>query len=39
MNTGKSYEEIEKAGDRDCWFTAKEALDFGLIDEIITKKI
>ena len=39
MNTGKSYEEIEKAGDRDCWFTAQEALDFGLIDEIIRKKI
>ena len=38
-NTGKSYEEIEKAGDRDCWFTAQEALDFGLIDEIIRKKI
>lgn len=38
-NTGKTYEEIEKAGDRDCWFTAKEALDFGIIDEIITKKI
>lgn len=39
MNTGKSYEEIEKVGDRDCWFTAQEALDFSLIDEIITKKI
>ena len=38
-NTGKLYEEIEKSGDRDCWFTAKEALNFGLIDEIITKKI
>jgi ATP-dependent Clp protease protease subunit len=38
MNTGKSYEEIERIGDRDCWFTAKEALDFGLIDEIISKK-
>ena len=37
-NTGKTYEEIAKAGDRDCWFTAKEALEYGLIDEIITKK-
>jgi ATP-dependent Clp protease protease subunit len=38
MNTGKSFEEIEKVGDRDAWFTAQEALDFGLIDEIIKKK-
>ena len=37
MNTGKSFEEIEKVGDRDAWFTAQEALDFGLIDEIIKK--
>ena len=34
-----SFEEIEKVGDRDAWFTAQEALDFGLIDEIIRKKI
>lgn len=38
-NTGKSFEEIEKAGDRDCWLTAQEALEFGVIDEIIKKKI
>lgn len=37
-NTGKSVKEITKASDRDCWFTAKEALEYGLIDEIITKK-
>jgi ATP-dependent Clp protease protease subunit len=38
LNTGKPFEEIEKVGDRDAWFTAQEALDFGLIDEIIRKK-
>jgi ATP-dependent Clp protease protease subunit len=38
-NTGKSYAEIEKAGDRNYWLTANEAIDFGVIDEIITKKI
>ena len=37
QNTGKSYEEIEKTGDRDSWFTAQEALDYGLIDEILIK--
>jgi ATP-dependent Clp protease protease subunit len=38
FNTGKPFEEIERVGDRDSWFTAQEALDFGLIDEIIRKK-
>ena len=37
-NTGKSYDQIFTDADRDCWFTAKEALEYGLIDEIITKK-
>ena len=36
-NTGKTYEDIFKDADRDNWFTAKEALEYGLIDEIITK--
>lgn len=39
LNTGKSFEDIEKAGDRDCWLTAQEALEFGIIDEIIKHKI
>lgn len=37
-NTGKSFEQIFTDADRDCWFTSKEALEYGLIDEIITKK-
>jgi ATP-dependent Clp protease protease subunit len=37
-NTGKSYDQIFTDADRDCWFTSKEALEYGLIDEIITKK-
>ena len=36
-NTGKSFEEIEADADRDKWFSANEALSYGLIDEIITK--
>lgn len=34
-NTGKTFEQIQKDADRDNWFTAQEALDYGLIDEII----
>jgi ATP-dependent Clp protease protease subunit len=34
--TGKKADEIDKAIDRDCWFSAQEALKFGLINGIIT---
>ena len=37
-NTGKPYEQICADTERDHWLDAKEALDYGLIDEIITKK-
>ena len=37
-NTGKSFEEIERDADRDHWFSAQEAVDYGLVDKIITKK-
>lgn len=37
-NTGKPLEVIEKDTDRDNWLTASEAVAYGLVDEIITKK-
>lgn len=37
-NTGKSVEEIETATERDHYLSAQEALEFGLIDQIITKR-
>ena len=36
-NTGKTFEEIDRDSDRDKWFTADEAVEYGLIDEIIRK--
>ena len=33
--TGKDFETIEKAIDRDTWMTAPEALTFGLLDGVI----
>lgn len=33
--TGKSYDVVEKATDRDYWMTAEEALSFGLVSKII----
>jgi ATP-dependent Clp protease protease subunit len=38
-NTGKTFDEIEAACDRDNWFTASEAVDFGLIDKVIKKNV
>ncbi|WP_197429196.1 ATP-dependent Clp protease proteolytic subunit, partial [Microbacterium sp. CCH5-D1] len=32
--TGKSVEQINADGDRDRWFTAEEALEYGFVDHI-----
>lgn len=32
--TGKTVEQIHKDGDRDRWFTAQEALEYGFVDHI-----
>ena len=37
-NTGKAIEIIEKDTDRDNYMTAQEALEYGLIDKIVTKR-
>ena len=37
-NTGKSIEEVTAACERDNFMSAQEALDFGLIDKIITNR-
>ncbi|EFG48033.1 endopeptidase Clp [Brevibacterium mcbrellneri ATCC 49030] len=34
--TGKTVEQILKDNDRDHWFTADEALDYGFIDKVVT---
>lgn len=38
-NTGQSYEKVVKDTDRDNYMTAQEALEYGLVDEIIEKRI
>lgn len=37
-NTGKPLEQIEKDTDRDNFMTADEAKEYGLIDEVMTRK-
>ncbi|MCC3773568.1 ATP-dependent Clp protease proteolytic subunit [Streptomyces sp. UNOB3_S3] len=36
QHTGQTVETIIRDGDRDRWFTAAEAKEYGIIDEIIT---
>ena len=36
-NTGQKLSKIEKDTDRDFWMSAKEAVEYGIIDEVITK--
>lgn len=38
VNTGKDLATIEKDTDRDNWLTAEQAVAYGLVDQIITKK-
>ena len=33
--TGKAVEQVEADGDRDHWFTAQEALEYGFVDQVI----
>ena len=37
IHSGKPFEQIEKDADRDYWMTAQEALNYGMIDEILGK--
>lgn len=36
-NTGQDYEKVAKDAERDYYMSAEEALDYGLIDKVVTK--
>ncbi|MFE9323911.1 ATP-dependent Clp protease proteolytic subunit [Nocardia sp. NPDC052278] len=36
LHTGKSIEQVTVDADRDRWFTAQQALEYGFIDRVIT---
>jgi ATP-dependent Clp protease, protease subunit len=38
-HTGQPVEQIEKDADRDRWFTAEEAKDYGFVDQVIRSAI
>ena len=37
-HTGKTYEEIINGTERDNFLSAQQALDYGLVDTILTKR-
>ncbi|MCD8186348.1 MAG: ATP-dependent Clp endopeptidase proteolytic subunit ClpP [Rikenellaceae bacterium] len=38
LHTGQTVKKIEKDADRDYWMTSPEARDYGLIDEVLSKR-
>ena len=38
QHSGQPYEKVFADADRDFWMTAQEALDYGMVDEILSKK-
>jgi ATP-dependent Clp protease, protease subunit len=36
FHTGQSIEQIEKVADRDRWYTAKDAKEYGFVDHVIS---
>ncbi len=39
IHSGQTYEWVEKASDRDYWMTSSEAQDFGMVDEVLERKV
>lgn len=37
-HSGQTYEKIEKDSDRDFWMRAQEAMEYGMIDEVLIRK-
>ena len=37
-HSGKPYEDVARDSDRDYWMTAAEAKEYGMIDDILTRK-
>ena len=37
-HSGRSFEEVERDSDRDYWMTALEAKEYGMIDEVLSRK-
>jgi ATP-dependent Clp protease protease subunit len=38
LHTGQPIEKIERDGDRDYWMSASEAVEYGLVDELVKRR-
>ena len=38
QHSGQPYEKVAADGERDFWMTAEEARDYGMVDEILSKR-
>jgi len=38
LHSNQEYEKVWKDSDRDYWMTADEAKEYGMIDEVLTRK-
>ena len=36
-HTGQTVEQIQADSDRDRWFTAQEALEYGFVDHVVSR--
>jgi ATP-dependent Clp protease protease subunit len=39
VHSGQKYDKVEKDSERDYWMTAQEAKDYGMLDEVLERKI
>jgi len=37
-HSGRTIEDVQKDSERDHWFSAAEAKDYGLVDKVIVKR-
>jgi ATP-dependent Clp protease protease subunit len=37
FHTGQTFEKIEEDSDRDRWFTAEEAKEYGFVDHVVQR--
>ena len=38
QHSGQTYEKVAADGERNFWMTAQEALEYGMVNQILTKK-
>ncbi|MET0317805.1 MAG: ATP-dependent Clp protease proteolytic subunit, partial [Rhodococcus fascians] len=37
QHTGQTFEQVTEDSDRDRWFTAQQALEYGMVDHVVSR--